>query len=213
MKTTKKGYDNLNKLSIFKDQETAGGENNKTWYSSLWSRAQSTLTGSSNDLESGSNASWQKQEISSSKSGSDSSIFGALKTKFSSVGQKAKEAVTIQRNYPQFFMFFFTGLALIGLSFFFIPSFVFYPHKVSMLINLGSICIIASFGALKGFAQYFANELMEGNRKWMTFVYFVTIVFNMYASVVLKSYFLTIGTLVIVILYTLKMIKSALWFW
>ena len=138
---------------------------------------------------------------------------GAFKSKFSFISDKAQEVQNVQRNYTAFLAFFITGVCLFGLSFLFIPTFVIYPQKISMLINLGSICIISSFGALKGFYNFFMNELISPEKRYITALYLLAVSVNMYASVVAKSYILTIVTLLIVVLYTLKMMKQLLWFW
>ena len=100
-----------------------------------------------------------------------------------------------------------------GLSILFIPTFILFPHKVSLLVNLGALCIIASFGALKGFSNFFWNDLMAGDRKWVSLIYLSAVVLNVYASAIAKSYILTMVTLAVVVLYVLKMMKQLLWFW
>jgi hypothetical protein len=92
---------------------------------------------------------------------------------------------------------FLFGIALIGLSFFLLPYFVIAPQKVSMLINLGSICILSSFGALKGFYNYFIKELLFGPRRLFALGYLASIFLSLYASVIVKSYLLTMGTLIL----------------
>ena len=64
-----------------------------------------------------------------------------------------------------------------------------------MLINLGSICILSSFGFLKGFYNYFVKELMCGPRKYFALGYLISIVLSVYASMVKKSYLATLFTL------------------
>ena len=83
------------------------------------------------------------------------------------------------------------------MSFFFLPYFVLAPQKVSMLINLGSLCILLSFGALKGFYNYFVNDILYSDKRWLALAYFGSILLSIYTSLVLKSYIYTIGSLII----------------
>ena len=105
-------------------------------------------------------------------------------------------------------MFFF-GVGLMTISFFLLPYFVLAPQKVSMLINLGSICILCSFGFLKGFYNYFIVELLCGPRRAYALGYILSIVLSLYASVVKKSYIMTMVTLVIEVIFLLYFICSS----
>lgn len=105
-------------------------------------------------------------------------------------------------------MFFF-GVGLITLSFFLLPYFVLAPQKVSMLINLGSICILCSFGFLKGFYNYFVIELLCGPRRVYAVSYIISIVLSLYASTVKKSYLMTMLTLVMEVVLLLYFICSS----
>ena len=96
-----------------------------------------------------------------------------------------------------FIAMFGFGMALIGISFFMLPYIVLTPHKVSMLLNLGSLCILSSFGILKGFYQYFVIELLGGKRRWLALGYILSILFSLYSSSILKNYLVTIGALLI----------------
>ena len=105
-------------------------------------------------------------------------------------------------------MFVF-GLALITLSIFLMPYFVIAPQKVSMLINLGSICILCSFGFLKGFYNYFILDLLMGPRRLYALGYIGSIIISLYASVIAKSYLLTMFTLILEIVFLLYFICSS----
>ena len=84
---------------------------------------------------------------------------------------------------------------MIGLSLIFLPYFVLAPQKVSMLINLGSLCILCSFGALKGYYNYFVNELIMGDKRMFSIGYIISIIASLYCSLIIKNYMLTIITL------------------
>lgn len=83
------------------------------------------------------------------------------------------------------------------------------PQKVSMLINLGSICILCSFGFLKGFYNYFIVELICGPRRYYAIGYILSIILSMYASVIKKSYLMTMVTLVFEVVFLLYFICSS----
>lgn len=117
--------------------------------------------------------------------------------------------VEFQRNYPIFLVMFFFGIGLMVLSFFLLPYFVLAPQKVSMLINLGSLCILGSFGFLKGFYNYFVVELLCGPRKVYAFGYLFSIVLSLYASVIRKSYLMTMFTLLLEVFFLLYFICSS----
>ena len=65
-----------------------------------------------------------------------------------------------------------------------------------MLLNIGSICVLSSFAVLKGgFYQYFVVELILGPRKFYALAYLLSIFASIYASLILKSYLLTLVTM------------------
>jgi len=105
-------------------------------------------------------------------------------------------------------MFFF-GVGLIALSFFLLPYFVLAPMKVSMLINLGSLCILGSFGFLKGFYNYFIGELLCGERRIYAMGYIFSIIMSIYASVIRKSYLMTMFTLILEVVLLLYFICAS----
>ena len=105
-------------------------------------------------------------------------------------------------------MFFF-GVGLIIASFFLLPYFVLAPMKVAMLINLGSICILASFGFLKGFYNYFVVELFCGDRKIFAIGYILSIMLSVYASVIKKSSLATMLTIVVEFVFLMYFICSS----
>ena len=101
------------------------------------------------------------------------------------------------------------GLALLAFSVFLMPYFVIAPQKVSMLINLGSICILCSFGFLKGFYNYFIVELLCGPRRLYALGYIGSILLSLYASVIAKSYLMTMFTLILEVVFLLYFICSS----
>jgi hypothetical protein len=57
------------------------------------------------------------------------------------------------------------------------------------------------------------KELIAPEKRYVTMIYMLAVTANMYASMVAKNYILTIASLVVVVLFTLKMMKQLLWFW
>mmetsp|Transcript_13490 Transcript_13490/g.13222 ORF Transcript_13490/g.13222 Transcript_13490/m.13222 type:complete len:117 (+) Transcript_13490:383-733(+) len=90
-----------------------------------------------------------------------------------------------------------------------LPYIVLAPHRVSMLINFGSICILTSFGALKGFYNYFVNELILGDKKFYSIGYILSVIASIYASLVIKHYLVTVACLLIEIVFLLYFICSS----
>eukprot|EP00349_Pseudokeronopsis_sp_Brazil_P005182 CAMPEP_0202968332 /NCGR_PEP_ID=MMETSP1396-20130829/13596_1 /ASSEMBLY_ACC=CAM_ASM_000872 /TAXON_ID= /ORGANISM="Pseudokeronopsis sp., Strain Brazil" /LENGTH=113 /DNA_ID=CAMNT_0049694525 /DNA_START=416 /DNA_END=752 /DNA_ORIENTATION=- len=82
-----------------------------------------------------------------------------------------------------------------------------------MLVNLGSICILMSFGALKGFYAYFVNELIFGDKKLYSIGYILSLAASTYASLIIKNYLLTIACLAIEVVFMLYFICSSFPLW
>ena len=81
-----------------------------------------------------------------------------------------------------------------------------------MLLNLGSLCILCSFAVLKGgLYQYFVVELLLQNpkRKMFALAYYASILMSLYASLILKSYLLTLLTMIIEIIVLLYFVCSS----
>lgn len=81
-----------------------------------------------------------------------------------------------------------------------------------MLLNLGSICILGSLAVLKGgFYQYFVKDLLFGEdkpRRVFALGYYGSILLSIYASMILKSYILTLITMALEMVLLLYFICS-----
>jgi hypothetical protein len=105
----------------------------------------------------------------------------------------------------------FLALFAVGMFFVFIgalllPTIVFAPQKVCLLLNLGFILILSSFGYLNGFYNTFVREFVEDGVRNKAFKlgFFGSMLLSLYASMVIKSYFVTIFCLIfetIMVLY------------
>ena len=78
-----------------------------------------------------------------------------------------------------------------------------------MLINLGSLCILSSFGALKGYYNYLIGELLCGEKRWFSVGYLLSIIGSLYASIIIKNYLITIATLICEIIFLLYFVCSS----
>ncbi|CDW77047.1 phosphatidylinositol-4-phosphate 5-kinase family protein [Stylonychia lemnae] len=225
-----KKLSDLSNLSIFSSSTTQSSQsdevNTPKWFQNLWGRTPRQTTNQSKDIElgavssSGSSGdktpsnfwqSWKKQEIESNPQPNQlqNNIISSFKSKIQGAQQKIGQQVEYQRNYPIFVIMFFFGIGLIALSFFLLPYFVIAPMKFSMLLNLGSLCILGSFGFLKGFYNYFVIELLCGPRRIYAIGYILSIVLSVYASVVRKILLMTMFTLIIEIVFLLYFICSS----
>ena len=97
--------------------------------------------------------------------------------------------------YPYFILLFCIGIFFLFLSVWFLPFIIIAPRKCANLINAGSICIISSFAVLNGPYEFFKKLIQE---KGLVFVgYLGSLAATIYASMVLKSYILTIAAMAI----------------
>lgn len=166
------------------------------------------------DLELGSTKSsnswmaWKSQEIKVSTP-PPAGFLGGLRHKMSGVKSSVSASIEQQRNYPVFAALFLIGVAFLFLAFILIPTFVFAPQKVSLLISLGSGCILASFGALKGFYNYFVKELLCGPKRFFAVGYLISIILSVYASMIAKNYLFTLATLILEVRITLFIFNAS----
>ena len=100
--------------------------------------------------------------------------------------------------YPYFVLLFCTGCFFIFLAFCFSPLFLVAPRKCANLINVGSICIMTSFGLIKGWHKFFVEELLCNKNKFVfAWAYLLSILLSMYSSMIIKSWVWTIVALIV----------------
>ena len=98
--------------------------------------------------------------------------------------------------YPYFIALFMAGCFFLFLALFFLPVIVIAPRKCANLINVGSICILASFSVLKGTYKFLVEDMLFNKQKWFfAWLYFGSLILNIYFSMVLKNYILTLISL------------------
>ncbi|TNV75749.1 hypothetical protein FGO68_gene7028 [Halteria grandinella] len=116
---------------------------------------------------------------------------------FGSISQKLEEAANQARYFKYFTALFVLGLTLFLTSLALIPMFLLtYPQLIVGLLNLGSILMLSGFAVIKGgIIQYFCTNLLcQGTivDRFITIMYYLSIGFSVYASVIVSDYFLTI---------------------
>ena len=80
------------------------------------------------------------------------------------------------------------GVLFMMLSFFvFLPMIILSPSKFAITFSLGSICIIASLGALRGW-RHMATVLSARERLPFTAAYFASLLATLYSSLAMHSY-------------------------
>ena len=111
--------------------------------------------------------------------------------------------------YPYFMGLFCIGCFFIFLALWFLPFIVVAPRKTANLINIGSICIMASLAIIKGTYQFLVTDLLCNKSKWMfAWLYVWSLIFTIYASMIAKNYILTLVSLGIEILSLLYLVCS-----
>ena len=76
---------------------------------------------------------------------------------------------------------------------------------------MGSILVLSAFAALKGgFYQYFIVDLLLSSaHRVYTLGYFFSIIVSLYVSLVLKSYMLTFGAMILEIVFLMYFICAS----
>jgi len=86
---------------------------------------------------------------------------------------------------------FVLGAIFISGSFFFLPMIVFAPQKFSLLFTLGSISIVSGVIILRD-TWTFIKSMCTKDKFVYTFTYFGSMIGTLYASLGMRSYFLTL---------------------
>lgn len=83
------------------------------------------------------------------------------------------------------------GVLFMFLAFLTLPLLVFAPSKFALLFTMGSLCFLAALALLRGVAALF-RHLVEPSRLPFTAVYFSSLFLTLYATLMAKSYMLTL---------------------
>ena len=83
-----------------------------------------------------------------------------------------------------------------------------------MLLNIGTVCVLSAFAVLKGgFYQYFMRDLLfsadNPTRRFYAIAYYGSIILSIYASMILKSYLLTLATMILEMVLLMYFICSS----
>lgn len=96
-----------------------------------------------------------------------------------------------QEAWTMFFIFFGIGCVLIAGSITFLPLLMFAPQKFATAFTLGSLCLLCSLGALKGFGPL-VSHLTSAERLPFSVWYLGSLAGTLYASLWRHSTILTI---------------------
>ncbi|KAL8443540.1 hypothetical protein Emed_006754 [Eimeria media] len=83
------------------------------------------------------------------------------------------------------------GVLFMFLAFLTLPLLVFAPSKFALLFTMGSLCFLAALALLRGVTAL-SRHLIEPSRLPFTAVYFSSLFLTLYATLVAKSYMLTL---------------------
>ena len=104
---------------------------------------------------------------------------------------------------------YMTGCLFLFIAVWFLPWIVVAPRKCANLVNVGTLLILASFSVLKGPYQFLVQDLLC-NKKVGVFaiLYLLSLLLTLYSAMILKSYVLTIISLVVEIVCVLYFVAS-----
>ena len=113
------------------------------------------------------------------------------------------------KMYPYFAMLFGVGLLFLFLAVCFLPTILLTPRKCANLVNVGSIFILAAFSALNGPKEFLIDQLLCSKTKALpSILYLSSLLATIYASMILKSYLLTVAFMLLELLCLLYFICS-----
>ncbi|XP_022587089.2 uncharacterized protein LOC34620263 [Cyclospora cayetanensis] len=95
------------------------------------------------------------------------------------------------RNMLMFGVVAAVGVLFMFLAFLTLPLLVFAPSKFSLLFTMGSLCFLSALAFLRGVGALF-RHLIEPSRLPFTAVYFSSLFLTLYATLMAKSYVLTL---------------------
>jgi hypothetical protein len=122
-----------------------------------------------------------------------STLTSTFKSISSTTSAALDSAAVTQQQYAYFFGFLGVGVLLVLLSFFvFLPMIILRPSKFAITFSLGSMMILVSLGFLRGWKNMMSG-MMEKERVGPTALYVGSLVGTLWASLVAKSYLLSIG--------------------
>ncbi|GAX76111.1 hypothetical protein CEUSTIGMA_g3554.t1 [Chlamydomonas eustigma] len=91
------------------------------------------------------------------------------------------------------FSFLAAGCVFLLLAFtIFLPVIILSPSKFALSFTLGCLCIMAGFSALRGWKQQLAH-MMSKERLPFSAAYMVSVIATLYASLIMKSYVLSLA--------------------
>lgn len=141
-----------------------------------------------------------------------STLTSTFKSISSTTSAAFDSAALTQQQYTYFFAFAGVGTLLVLLSFFvFLPMIILRPSKFAITFSLGSILILTSLGFLRGWKNM-VQGMVEKERIGPSAMYVGSLVGTLWASLVAKSYLLSIGMVgvqvVMLVYYVVSMVPG-----
>jgi len=165
---------------------TAAGAAAGAWLSRLGGSLAPNLKGAANDLGLGDVASAAEKGVQNV-----AAMGGRAKTLAKSASTTISENAISRQRWMSFFGGIALGTGLISLAFMFLPMIVLMPQKFALLFTLGSVSFMSSFSILRGHAA-FARHLLSRSRVLFSAMYVTSMVGTLWASLVYRSYILTV---------------------
>jgi hypothetical protein len=155
--------------------------------------AASALAGWAKSYQGGQQAAKPSIDIEAGTSLIAATLTSTFKSISSTTSAALDSAAVTQQQYAYFFGFMGVGVLLVLLSFFvFLPMIILRPSKFAITFSLGSLMILVSLGFLRGWRNMMGG-MMEKERVGPTALYVGSLVGTLWASLVAKSYLLSIG--------------------
>ena len=155
--------------------------------------AASALAGWAKSYQDGQQGSKSSLDIEAGTSLIASTLTSTFKSISSTTSAALDSAAVTQQQYAYFFGFLGVGVLLVLLSFFvFLPMIILRPSKFAITFSLGSMLILMSLGFLRGWKSM-VQGMVERERIGPSALYVGSLVGTLWASLVAKSYLLSIG--------------------
>ncbi|CAD7936132.1 unnamed protein product [Amoebophrya sp. A120] len=119
-------------------------------------------------------------------------VAGALESTGSSIRTSVESVAPPSAERMQWFaILLVVGMIMVGMSMMFLPVVVLAPQKFALLFSMGSLSIVSANVSLRGMSA-FLSFAFASERAAFAVGYCLSFLGVLYASLVLKSYFLTL---------------------
>ena len=118
-------------------------------------------------------------------------LSASIKNKISTAKETVTQTANTGRNLKYFMMFLGVGALFFFLAFLFLPVIYLAPHKFALLFTLGSMSILSGLMFYHGPIAYL-KRLFNKETWFISLIYISSLIFTLYASLIVKSLILTI---------------------